>query len=396
MENDSSLNTTTNESALVLLPIGAVAFAPFLLLLLVAAVASNAILLALVILACVKKLNNNINIYLFSLAVGGLIGAIGIFCLLSLVVARRWVLGRFMCNVCYFVEYFVYVFFTVIYVVISRDKLQTVKDPFHGRPSNKRAYINSIIVWVISLGAAVFIHIIALGVLNRIPDLFANRGNFICYGLTSRRVNRTRSFVYVSVFIVGYWIVSSIVILATFSNFVRILIELQTLKKFRLRFANSNESHTNNMVIKINGRDKPLYRTGEERTAKSLALVYFIQLACIVISSGMLYIQVIRNFTLPPENTDGPDFQIFFIVLLSAQLYSCVIPTFLILSNKRLRMRVRELFECTLSPEVEASPVHGQTNMCKQKTVAGHFAPKMNKVIPLTARNGKEKELKRT
>ena len=70
MENDSSLNITANESAILLLPIGAVALAPFLLLELVAAIVSNAILLALVILACAKKLNNNIAIsyqYLFVL-----------------------------------------------------------------------------------------------------------------------------------------------------------------------------------------------------------------------------------------------------------------------------------------------------------------------------------------
>jgi hypothetical protein len=394
MENDSSLNATINESALVLVPIGAVAFAPFLLLELVAAVVSNAILLALVILACVKKLNNNINIYLFSLAVGGLIGAIDIFCLLSLVVARRWVLGRFMCNVSYFVEYFIYVFFTAIYVVISRDKLKAVKDPLHGRPTNKRAYINSIILWVISLGAAVLFLALGVRVINGIPDLFHNRGNFICFGLTSRRTNRTRSFVYVSVFIIGYWIVSSIVILATFSNFVRILIELRTLKKIRQRHVKCNDSENcTNTTIKINGRDKPLYRTGEERTAKSLSLIYFIQLGCILISSGMLYVQISRNFILPPENSDGPDFQIYFIVLLSVQLYACVNPIFLILSNKRLRTRVKELFKCTLSPEVEASPVHKPTN--KQTTAVRYFAPKTNKIMPLTEHAyGNEKESK--
>ena len=103
MENDSILNTTGNDSAPLLLPIGAVAFAPFLLLELVAAIVSNAILLALVILACVKKLNNNINIYLFSLAIGGLIGgligAFEILCLTALVIARRWILGADLCSI---------------------------------------------------------------------------------------------------------------------------------------------------------------------------------------------------------------------------------------------------------------------------------------------------------
>ena len=97
MENDSSLNATANQSDLVFLPIGAVAFAPFLLLELVAAIVSNAILLALVILACVKKLNNNINIYLFSLAIGGLIGAFELLSLTTLVIARTWVLGSALC-----------------------------------------------------------------------------------------------------------------------------------------------------------------------------------------------------------------------------------------------------------------------------------------------------------
>ena len=125
----------------------------------------------------------------------------------------------------------------------------------------------------------------------------------------------------------------------------------------------------------------PIFNSaGEERTAKSLALVYFIQLGCILISSGMVYIQIIRNFTLPPENRDGPDFQIYFIILLSVQLYSCVIPIFLILSNKRLRMHVKELFKCTLSPEEEASPVHEPAN--KSQTIACHFTPKTNKVTP--------------
>ena len=93
MENYTSLNATSNGSTITVfqLPVGAVAFAPFLLLELVAAIVSNAILLALVILACIKKLKNNINIYLFSLAIviGGLIGAFNIFCLITLVIARN-------------------------------------------------------------------------------------------------------------------------------------------------------------------------------------------------------------------------------------------------------------------------------------------------------------------
>ena len=158
MENDSNLNTTVNESVLVLVPIGAVVFAPFLLLELVAAIVSNAILLALVILACVKKLNNNninINIYLFSLAIGGLMGAFEIFCLISLVIARSWVLGADLCSMNFFNMIAYNAIFVLIYLLISLDKLKGVKDPLRGRPTNKKASVALAVVWAVAIMVAI-------------------------------------------------------------------------------------------------------------------------------------------------------------------------------------------------------------------------------------------------
>ena len=84
----------------------------------------------------------------------------------------------------------------------------------------------------------------------------------------------------------------------------------------------------------MNGCDKPLYRTREERTAKSLTLVYFIQFSCVLISPAMLYIQVrLRNYILPEEIRNGADFQIYFAILLIVQHYPCVAPVFLIVMN---------------------------------------------------------------
>ena len=380
MENDSNLNTTANVSTILLLPIGAVAFAPFLLLELVAAIVSNAILLALVILACVKKLNNNINIYLFSFAIGGLIGAINIFFLLALVVARHWALDFIFCNISGFVTTIYNIFFLHIYFVISRDKLRGVKDPVHGRPTNKRAYINSVIIWVASTITGLIFFVPWVWTwrdLTQIPNLFVEHGNFVCFGYTSRQVDDRIRLVLKSFFVITFWVISSIIIVSTFSNFVRILKELQELRKLRLRYAYEIQT---SKVVRINRRDKPLYRTGEERTAKSLALVYFIQFSCVFVSYGMGYIQIIRNSVLPPENKDGPDFQIYFVVLLIIQFFPCINPIFLILSNKRLCRRVKELFKCTLNPEVEASPVHMPTSRPKK----ANRVLKTNKITPLS------------
>ena len=216
MENDSILNTTGNDSAPLLLPIGAVAFAPFLLLELVAAIVSNAILLALVILACIKKLNNNINIYLFSLAIGGLMGAFNIFCVLILVIARRWILDFAVCNINYYLLNIYNIFFILIYLLISRDKLKGVKDPLRGRPTNKRAYITSALIWVAANGAGTIIYLAWIWTI--VQTSLVEFGNFLCFGLTSERINDKGRLIRVSVYTTSFWIISSIIIVITFQT----------------------------------------------------------------------------------------------------------------------------------------------------------------------------------
>ena len=379
MESDSSLNTTINVSALVLLPIGAVAFAPFLLLQLVAAIVSNAILLALVILACVKKLNNNINIYLFSLAIGGLIGAIDIFFLLSIVVARRWVLGLTACNISRYLLNVYNVFFVFLYLVISRDKLKVVKNPLHARPTKRRASIASVLIWIAANGGGTIIYLTLIWHMARNSSV--DYGNFVCLGFTNERIEDSGRFIRISSFVIIFWIINSIIIVTTLSNFMRILLEMRRLKKLRQQFANeSSQTNQTSQTSRIKGHDKPLYPTGEERTAKSLILVYFINFSCNTISLLMFYPQTIRNLVLSPEEVDGPDIQIYFVIPLMINLFPCVNPVFLILSNKRLRTRVKDLFKCTLSPEVEASPVHLPTVEPKPPVL---LDLKTNKIVPL-------------
>ena len=104
----------------------------------------------------------------------------------------------------------------------------------------------------------------------------------------------------------------------------------------------------------------------------------------------MFYIQNIRNFALPPERRDGPEFQIYFVVQLTILFFPCANPVFLILSNKRLRTRVKELFKCTLSPEEEASPVHLPTVINvrpkpkKTESTRALLDLKTNQVLPAT------------
>ena len=364
----------------MLLPIGAVAFAPFLLLELVAAIVSNAILLALVILACIKKLNNNINTYLFSLAIGGLMGAFCIFCLLVQVLARHWVLGFVICSINWYITIFYNFFFLLIYLVISRDKLKGVKDPIHGRPTNKRAYLNSALVWLSSSGVAIALYLAWIfRNLNQLDSLFIEHGHFICFGLSNQGVSEMIRFVLLSLSLFCIGVASTVIVAVIFFNFMYILVELRKLKIFRLRFAKEVQTGKDITIDKL---DKPLFRTGEERTAKSLTFVFFIQFSCVFIGFGMGFAQAISNFIQPQGSSD---FKFYFVILLIVQFFPCINPVFLILSNKRLQKRVKELFKCTLNPEMEASPIHNvNLIMVKSKKDSKAIFPmKKNQISPM-------------
>ena len=270
--------------------------------------------------------------------------------------------------------------FRIPYLVISRDKLKVVKNPLHARPTKRRASIASVLIWIAANGGGTIIYLTLIWHMARNSSV--DYGNFVCLGFTNERIEDSGRFIRISSFVIIFWIINSIVIVTTLSNFMRILLEMRRLKKLRQQFANeSSQTNQTSQTSRIKGHDKPLYPTGEERTAKSLILVYFINFSCNTISLLIFYPQTIRNLVLSPEEVDGPDIQIYFVIPLMINLFPCVNPVFLILSNKRLRTRVKDLFKCTLSPEVEASPVHSPTVEPKPPIL---LDLKTNKILPLT------------
>ena len=330
--------------------IGVLAFAPIIALEFLAAVISNIILLALVILACVHKLNNNINIYLFSLSITGLMGAFGIFCLFTLIVGRRWVLGSAMCVLNWFLVNMTNLLYLVLYLIISRDKYKVVRG--NSRPSKKRAYILSAIVW------AVLVVSILSGLWQVADDLLNPPDNehFVCYQLTQDFSRNT--FVFRTISLIGFWLLSTVIIGVSFFKFLRILLELRNLKRIHcMRFSDSEQTQIN---VRIDEHDRPLNATGEEGTAKSLAFIYFVHFFAISVSYAMGYANILRNYILSDEIEDhrDPKFQIFFTVLLIVFLFPTTNPLYLILSNKRLRNRVKGLFKCELNSYLGDSPVH--------------------------------------
>ena len=123
------------------------------------------------------------------------------------------------------------IIFVFIYLLISRDKLKGVKDPLHGRPTNKQAYVSSAVVWVAVITVATsFVIWGGNNVHNTSNDSNSARaeyGDFICFGLTHRRANMSTRFITILVLLISVWTVLFIITSATFANFVRILLELR-------------------------------------------------------------------------------------------------------------------------------------------------------------------------
>lgn len=360
METFSNNSTTTNftdELGDDPLLTGVIAFAPILVLELLAAVISNSILLALVILACVHKLNNNINIYLFSLSIAGLMGAFSIFCLFALIVGRRWVLGGAVCVLNWFLVYSSNLLYLLLYLVVSLDKYKVVRSSsFLSRPSKKRAYVLSIIVWVVSVVSVLAgFWPVADELLNPLDN-----EHFVCYQLT-QEIPRN-AFIFRTISLSGFWLVSTVIIGISFFTFLRILLELRSLKNIRMRLSNSEQLRANG-TVRIDGRDldRPLNVSEEEGTAKSLVLIYFIHFIAISISYAMGYANILRNYILFNEDHQDPNFQIYYTVLLMVLLFPTTNPVYLILSNKRLQNRVKGLFKCELKPYLGVSSAHTST-----------------------------------
>jgi hypothetical protein len=348
--------------------IGVVAFAPLIALEFLAAVISNSILLALVILACVHKLNNNINIYLFSLSITGLMGAFSLFCLFTLIVGRRWVLGGAMCILNWFLVNITNLLYLSLYLIISLDKYRVVRG--NSRPSTKRAYVLSTIVWAVSVVSVLAgLWQVADGQLNPLDN-----EHFVCYQLTQETPRN--AFVFRTIALIGFWVLSAIIIWVSFFMFLRILLELRNLKSIQRMKSKRTRA---NEIVGIDGRrDRPLYASGEEGTAKSLALIYFIYLFTISVSYAMGYANILRNYILSGKDHFDPNFQVYFTVLLMTLLFPTTNPVYLILSNKRLRSRVKGLFKCELNPYLGDSPA--RTAVAVREINNSLAKPKKNKV----------------
>ena len=337
------------------LPFGIQALAPALLLELATVVACNLILMALVIKA--RKVNNNTNIYLFSLSVCGLLRSLNLFTLMVAVFARKWVFGR---ELCYLNDFLLRLsFFPILptHALVSRDRYKAIRDPLnYWKVSTRKTYVLNFIVWIVSavlsLSSVVWYVVrtpLSNGPLNGLECFFGL--DLIQGGFSDSLVE----LVSISVFNI-LWTFSLSVF--TLWHYFLVLRELHMLTKLRSQFrVLSNSSR----ILKVNGRDKPLHCTAEERAAKSLALMFLFEFICSLLSLGIISIVIVLMLSSQYQMMAG---KISAIIVVSLAIYILpgINPMVLALTNKRFRKRVKGLIRCELKPELEESNDNGHLN----------------------------------
>ena len=340
-------DTTSTHPPIIELPFGVEAFAPVLLLEFITVVVCNLILMALIIKA--RKVNNNTNTYLFSLSISGLLESINLFSLTVTVFTRRWVFGRELCYINDLLFRLTYFPILLTHALVSRDRYKAIKDPLnYWKVSTKKTYILNIGVWIVSA-------ILALGsviwYVVRTPLSKGRLTGLECfYGLDLFQGEFMVSFIEVTAISVFNILWMTFLSVFTVWHYFLVLRELHTLTKLRSQF----RVLSNSSILKVNGRDKPLHCTAEERAAKSLALMFLFQFICSFISLSIITILGVLMLMSKYDSKKGTFSPIIILALIIYTLPG-INPVVLALSNKRFRKRIKGLLKCELKPENEES-----------------------------------------
>eukprot|EP00731_Ephydatia_muelleri_P026168 Em0018g268a len=201
MEETSALNTTelaTNSSEATGLPELAVIFAPVLLVQLLLGLVSNLLLIALLVKANSVNGQNNINIYLYSVAINNLLTLFPALTLLISTVTKEWVLGQTMCSLNLFVAYAAPMAHFFLQACISRERYRALCHFSKWQPYSKSTYIRVAVVWISAMCSGV------IGLLQggQIAGRTSTEDILSCY-LPNRWMNDRHLLPLVVVYLVG-------------------------------------------------------------------------------------------------------------------------------------------------------------------------------------------------
>ena len=331
-----SLNTSEdigNRAASAELPALAVIFTPIFVVQMLVGLVSNLLLLILLIKA--TSVNNNINIFLCSMAANNLLS---LFLSLTLVVStatQRWVFGQTMCAINQVIMYVVSIPNILLPAFISRERYRAVLHFFEWKPYTKRIHFKVGAVWMFAAGAGV------VGLMQGGQVVGETDGVIYCYA-PSRWLNES---IFTPLYIM-YLALGCVFGIATLAfgmvHYVYIFRELRAIKR--------NCTHSSTLPLRCNRQDIPIQWKSELRALNSVACVFF--MTAVPFTAGSLHATAVAAVSIAKGITFAEaDIPILHLVNLCSYLMPTASPMVLIIVNRKFRRRIKDLLKWQLKPD---------------------------------------------
>ena len=336
MEVNISYNTSQNSNVSEVFQFPAIVriFTPFLMVELLVGLVSNILLLTLLVKA--RRFQNNVNIYLCSMAVNNLLCLFPLSTSLVLSVTKQWVLGQTMCTLNQAIVFMSVVPNLMLHVFISRERYRAVLHFFDWKPYSRRTHLELGVMWTVAVVMGV------LGVLQGSQIIGETDDIISCY--IPSRLNTEKQFL--SVQIIGL-ILGSIFgpgsLLYCIVHYIYIFRQLRIIRKV----------HNSNGIMPpvINRIEIPIQWESEVRALKSMATVFIMAVVPYIYAVSIVYAVVESIALIQQKKLSDVDSPLSLIFRLWFYFLPTSSPMVIFAVNKRFRVRIKELFKWQLNPE---------------------------------------------
>eukprot|EP00731_Ephydatia_muelleri_P037670 Em0532g2a len=327
-------NTRVSNPGVLQFPAIVRIFTPILMVELLVGLVSNILLLTLLVKA--RRFQNNVNVYLCSMAVNNLLCLFPVSTSLVLSVTKQWVLGQTMCTLNQAIMYLSVVPNLMLHVFISRERYRAVLHFFEWKPYSRRTHLELGVMWTLAVVMGVFGVLQGSQIIGETDDVIS------CY-VPSRWTTEEQ---YLPVQITGL-IIGSLIgpgsLLLCIVHYIYIFRQLHIIRKVH------NSSGI--MPPVLNRIDIPIQWESEVRALKSLATVFFMAVVPYIFGVNIFY-AVVESIALIQQrkysDVDSPlslIFRLWFYFLPTSG------PMVIFAVNKRFRVRIKELFKWQLKPD---------------------------------------------
>ena len=322
---------STNTSALQL-PALAVIYTPILIVQLLVGSVSNILLLTLLVKA--RSHQNNVNVYLCSMAANNLLSMFPLSTLLVLTVTKQWVLGQTMCTLNQAIMYILCVPNLMLHMFISRERYRAVLHFFEWKPYSRRTHIELGVMWTAAVAMGAFSVVQGSHIISGTDDIIS------CY-IASRWTNE-RFLPGQIIFLIILSLFGPASLLFCIVHYLYIFRELHIITKIR----NSGGKLPPGKYI----LDIPVQWESEVRALKSMVIVFFIAVVpymfCVTYYVAIDSIALIQHRKY--SDVDSP---LSLMLRVSFYLFPTSVPMVIFAVNKRFRVRIKELFKWQLKPD---------------------------------------------